>query len=222
MAVLLLLLTFVVFIGIDFFLSQHRPVVAADPEKLSPPETAGEAQVIEGFSVPTQLRYHHGHGWTYRERKNVARVGLDEFGAALAGRITEISGPKPGQWIRQGQQIWTVTRNGESTGLVSPVEGEVVEVNNEALENPALLRQDPYGKGWLLVVHVPDEESTGRNLLPESLVPAWMRNCAERLYRLQPQLAGLTAADGGRPAEDLLAGLPGADWRETTRKFFMS
>jgi glycine cleavage system H lipoate-binding protein len=222
MAVLLLLLTFALFIGIDYFLSQHRPILAEHPQPEPLPEPHSDVQVVDGFTVPKRLRYHHGHAWVYRERKNVARVGIDEFGSALAGRISSIRGPQPGQWIRQGQKVWTVTRNGETTEMVSPIEGEVVEVNTEVLENPALLREDPYGKGWLLVVHVPDEESTARNLLPDSLVPSWMRNCAERLYRMQPQLAGLTAADGGIPADDLLAGIPGADWRDTTRQFFLS
>jgi len=106
--------------------------------------------------------------------------------------------------------------------MVSPTEGEVMEINTEIVKNPALLRQDPYGKGWLVSVHVPDEESTGRNLVPPALVRGWMREAVERLYALQPRLAGAVAADGGRPAEDLLRALPDVNWKEATSGYFLT
>jgi hypothetical protein len=73
-----------------------------------------------------------------------------------------------------------------------------------------------------LTVHVPDEESTTRNLVPKGLVREWMREAVERLYSLQPALAGAVAADGGRPAEDLLAALPDANWKRVTGEFFLT
>jgi hypothetical protein len=106
--------------------------------------------------------------------------------------------------------------------MVSPTEGEVMAVNSDVLENPTLLRQDPYGKGWLVSVHVPDEENTMRNLIPRMLVGEWMREAVERLYARQPALAGAVAADGGRPADDLMAALPGSNWKEVTGEFFLT
>jgi glycine cleavage system H lipoate-binding protein len=177
---------------------------------------------VDGFAVPEELRYHHGHSWLYRERKNLARIGVDEFAAVLAGGIEKIELPKPGQWIRQGQRAWTLTRSGDTAEMASPVEGEVIEINEEVLRDPALLRKDPYGKGWLMTVHVPDEESTTRNLLPKSMVAPWMRQCVERLYCLQPELAGVVAADGGRPVEDIFEHLPHTNWKQLAQEFFLS
>jgi glycine cleavage system H protein len=147
---------------------------------------------------------------------------VDQFASTLLGKIEAIGLPKPGHWIRQGQKAFTFFRNGEKTEILSPVEGEVIEVNEQVLQNPALLRTDPYGAGWLLMVHSPDEASTLRNLLPSQVVGAWMRDAAERFYALQPQLAGASAADGGVPAEDPLGNLPGIEWEKTTREFFLS
>ena len=142
--------------------------------------------------------------------------------AALAGQVEKIELPKPGQWIRQGQRILSFYRAGEKTEMVSPTEGEVMEINTELLANPALLRSDPYEKGWLATVHVPDEENTSRNLVPKGLVREWMREAVERLYAHQPALAGAAMADGGRPADDLLAGLPEKSWKEVTGEFFLT
>ena len=146
------------------------------------------------------------------------RVGADEFAAALVGKIEKIELPKPGQWIRQGQKVISFFRDGQKTEMVSPTEGEVMAVNSDVLENPTLLRQDPYGKGWLVSVHVPDEENTTRNLIPRMLVGEWMREAVERLYARQPALAGAVAADGGRPAEDLMAALPGCQLEGSHRR----
>lgn len=222
MAVILVLATFLVFIVIDTILSRRKaavPVISATTEAAT--EAAGP-NYVDGFAVPDNVRYHPGHAWLLRERKNVMRVGADEFAAALAGKVEKIELPKPGHWIRQGQKAWSFYRNGEKTEMVSPIEGEIVEVNTEVAADPSLLRNDPYGKGWLMTVFVPDEESTGRNLVPTNLVSGWMREAVERIYRRQPEFAGALAADGGRPAEDLCANIPNVDWKALTAEFFLT
>jgi glycine cleavage system H lipoate-binding protein len=221
MTVLLVLAMFLAFALLDWVLSrgEAKVVVEARP----PVSPALEPEYVDGFLTPQALRYHPGHGWLMRERRNLVRVGVDEFAAALAGKIDRIELPKPGQWIRQGQRAWALFRNGEKSEMVSPTEGEVVEVNREVLEDPSLLRKDPYGRGWLLALHVPDEEGTSRNLVPKRLVRTWMREAVERLYTQQPQLVGAVAADGGRPVDDLFAALgPGASWQSVTGEFYLT
>jgi glycine cleavage system H protein len=221
MTVILVLGTFVVFIVLDYVLNRKKaihtvPVVAAESA------TAGAGEFVTGFHTPENLAYHPGHTWVMNERKNMVRMGADEFAAALAGKIEKVELPKPGQWVRQGQKILAFFRGGEKVEMVSPTEGEVMTVNEQVLQNPALLRQDPYGRGWLLAIHVPDEESTARNLVPKGLVRDWMRQSVERLYARQPMMAGTVAADGGVAAEDLLAEVPGANWKEVAGEFFLT
>ncbi len=221
MVPLLVLGTFLIFILLDWLLSRNP---SAAPVRAATPGRAAHVRndIVEGFQVPEKLSYHPGHSWLVRERRNLVRVGADEFAAALAGSVDSIELPRPGQWIRQGQRAWGFLRHGQKTEMVSPTEGEIVEVNQELIENPALLRSDPYGKGWIATVHVPDEESTSRNLVPAGLVRNWMRDAVTRLYACQPLLAGPVAADGGRPSDDLLAGLPNADWKEVAAEFFLT
>lgn len=219
MTVILVLVTLFGFVILDWFL--HRgtlPVVAVPTE----PTEVSQHDKFAGFFAPDKVRYHAGHAWLHDEGGHIARTGADEFAAALAGNVSKIEVPKPGRWVRQGQKAWTLHRNGEVTEMVSPVEGEVVEVNQEVLANPALLRDDPYGRGWLMAVHVPDEESTTRNLIPTKLVRSWLRDAVEQLYAMQPATAYATAADGGEPARDLLQGLDHLAWPEVTRRFFLT
>src|SRR5215831_19001941 len=188
MTVLLVLATFLVFIVLDYALNRRKAIatVGVEAPKTVPAQLGGD--YVNGFLVPENVSYHSGHSWLVRERKNVVRVGADEFAAALAGKLEKIELPKPGQWIRQGQKMVAFLRNGERAEMVSPTEGEILEVNPEVAANPALMRQDPYGKGWLLSIHVPDEENTGRNLVPKMLVREWMSEAVSRLYARQPQL----------------------------------
>ena len=222
MTVLLVLGTFMVFIVLDYALNHRKAMQTVSAEGQTLAAARAGSEYVDGFLVPASVSYHSGHSWLVRERQNVVRMGADEFAAALMGKIEKIELPKPGQWIRQGQKAISFFRDGQKTEMVSATEGEVMAINAEVLENPALLRQDPYGKGWLLSVHVPDEENTTRNLIPRKLVGEWMREAVERLYSRQPSLAGAVAADGGRPAEDLLAGLPDTNWTEVTGEFFLT
>jgi hypothetical protein len=106
--------------------------------------------------------------------------------------------------------------------MLSPVEGEVAEVNAEVVADPGLLRRDPYGRGWLMTVAVHDEDVVLRNLLPAGMVRGWLREAAERLYARQRPLAGAVAADGGRPVDDVMAELPDESWKKTAEEFFLT
>jgi glycine cleavage system H protein len=220
MTVLLVLVTFIVFLVIDAVLNRKK--VPAVQMEVPAGVMAESAEVVGGFHWPDALKYHPGHTWVAHERKNVLRVGADEFAAAVAGPLDAVELPKPGTWVRQGQKIIGLMRSGEKIELVSPVEGEVVEVNADVQKDPGSLRSDPYGKGWLFAVFSPDEEGTSRNLLPTNLARAWMRQTVDRLYSLQPQLAGATAADGGVPVENLAAALPGLTAKQLTDEFFLN
>jgi glycine cleavage system H protein len=152
----------------------------------------------------------------------LARVGIDDFGARLAGKIDSIVLPKRGQWIRQGQRFATLIRDGQKAELVSPVEGEVTSVNDTLLSNAALMNSDPYREGWLVSVISPDIATNFRNLLNGSLARKWMVEAANRLQMKVPPLAGAVAQDGGVAVHDLTAQLPTTNWVEITSEFFLN
>jgi hypothetical protein len=96
MTVILVLITFLAFIVLDYVLNRRKsmavqPVAAEAPKAV--PVLAGD--YVDGFHVPETVAYHPGHGWLVRERKNVVRIGADEFAAALAGKIEDRL-PSPG------------------------------------------------------------------------------------------------------------------------------
>lgn len=222
MTVLLVLLTFVTFLLIDHF---HSRKVVVQPavqvaKREAPPRLA--PSLVGGFQVPEKLRYHPGHTWALSESPSLVRVGMDEFASKLTGKIERITLPQRGQWIRQGQKIWSLHRDGATVDMVSPIEGSVADINENAVRDPELARKDPYGEGWLLTVQSPDAKTNFRNLLGGALARWWTEESASRLQRRMPLALGALAQDGGVAMDNLAAQIPDKDWATLAKEFFLS
>ena len=223
MTVILMLAMFAIFLTIDYLRKGKEAAQTAEARleavttSLRPMPT-----IVAGFDLPENRSYHQGHTWALQESPTLVRVGIDDFGARLAGKIDEIVLPKRGQWVRQGQRFVTLVRDGQKTELVSPVEGEVTNVNGALTRDAALSNSDPYGQGWLVSVVSPDATTTFRNLLSGSLARKWMAEASHRLQVRAPMLAGAVAQDGGVAVHDLTLQLPTEQWSQITREFFLT
>jgi glycine cleavage system H lipoate-binding protein len=223
MTVLLVLFTFATFLLIDHFRTRHAVVqpalqVAAQQE-LAP---RFQPALVGGFEVPENLRYHPGHTWALRESPALVRVGMDDFASKLVGKVENIALPQRGQWIRQGQKMCTVHRDGSAVDMVSPIEGSVADINEAVVQDPKLALRDPYGEGWLVTVQSPDARTNFRNLLGGALARWWTEESASRLQRRMPMALGALAQDGGVAMNDLTTQLPDQDWMALAKEFFLS
>jgi glycine cleavage system H protein len=223
MVVLMVFLTFALCIGIDYILNRReRAMVPATVKAVKRGPAVFEAtSVVEGYQVPEGLRYHPGHTWAWVEDGDTVRVGMDDFARRLVGKVSKIELPRVGEMVRQGAAGFKIHRNGLQTELVSPIEGEVVEVNAEALANPGSIHDDPYGKGWLYAVRTPDVKRAINNLIPANMVSAWMGSAARALRFKVHNRVGLAYQDGGEPVEDVVAELGEERWNELTREFLL-
>ena len=224
MTVLLVLITFIGFLTIDYFYSRGKQTVVQVAPAVTKHSVVRplEPSLVGGFKVPEALRYHPGHTWALSESPNLVRVGIDDFAGKINGAIEKINLPQRGQWIRQGQKIWSIERNGKKVDMVSPIEGSVAEINDAVLTNPGLAAKDPYGEGWLLTVQSPDAKTNFRNLLGGALARWWMEEAAGRLQRRMPMLAGAMAQDGGVAVDNLTSELPNDEWEKVAKEFFLS
>jgi len=224
MTVIMVLLTFAVFLAIDYVRGQKQVVrQPAVHSVLREAESHVVPAMVAGFQVPENVRYHTGHTWALSESRELVRVGMDDFASKLIGKIDSISLPQRGRWVRQGQKIWTIFRDGKSVDMVSPIEGTVSDVNEAVVKNPDLARKDPYGEGWLVTVQAPDSKINFRNLLGGALARLWTESSALQLRKRMPvAMASALAQDGGVAVDDITAHLPNEDWAELTKEFFLS
>lgn len=218
MTILLVLFTFVTFLAIDYFIGPKA--ILPTQEKEVRPALQMRPSLVNGFSLPEELRYHPGHTWVLPETSDLVRCGIDDFSAKLLGKTESVQLPQRGQWLRQGQKMAAFVRNGVPVELVSPVEGTVTDVNEKVLSTPALIAGDAYGEGWLIALQVPDPDTNYRNLLSGEVARGWMAEAANRLAaRLQMNPA--TMHDGGVAADDLGAQIKPEEFAETAREFFL-
>ncbi|HEX6879959.1 MAG TPA: glycine cleavage system protein H [Terriglobales bacterium] len=227
MTVILVLVTFVGFLLIDHFMSRGKaPVFAGQASgRREPAIPRLQPNMVSGFKVPESLRFHPGHTWALSESPNLVRIGVDDFASKIVGgKIESVQLPQRGQWIRQGQKVWSFVRNGQKIEMVSPIEGSVADVNDALVADPSLMNKDPYGEGWMVTVQSPDAKTNFRNLMGGALARWWTEESSSRLMKKLPgSMGGLALAqDGGVATSDIAAGLPDDKAAELAREFFLT
>ncbi len=102
--------------------------------------------------LPPDLQYTVEHEWL--APGSPATVGITAVAAEALGDIVYLELPAVGATITAGEVVGEVESTKSVSELYSPVSGTVVEVNDAAVADPALVGTDPYGAGWLLRVDV--------------------------------------------------------------------
>lgn len=196
-----------------FLNRQRRPAV---PARARPP------RVIEWFMLGDNLYYHQGHTWANPEGANAVRVGIDDFAQKLVGKLDSVELPPVGAHLFQGEVGWKFRVGDKLVELLSPVEGEVVAVNEDARKSPELVNHDPYGRGWLMLVKLSSMKSNLRNLLSGALAGAWMEQTVEQLRRRVSNNLGVALQDGGVPVNGIAKSISPDKWEEVAREFFLT
>jgi len=223
MVAILVLATFVCFVIVDYFLQTRRPqplkvaAASAEPEDVSFP-----INIVSGFKLPAGLSYHSGHAWAAKESRNVVRIGMDDFAVRLLGKVDQLDLPARGRWLRQGEKGWTLARGGHRFEMLSPIEGEVVDVNPEVLNDPSVIHKDPYGVGWLVAVNSPAADSNLKNLLRGRLAQRWMEESVATLHTYLSPSTGVHLQDGGHAISDLLSVFPEERWERLVHELFLA
>lgn len=220
----LVLVTLILLVAHDYYLQRRHarllemkreaPAVQEEPSSMP-------MNVVGGFKAPAHLSYHPGHAWAVKESRQTVRVGLDDFAARVVGQIDQIDLPARGRWLRQGERGWTIGRGSHRFEMLSPIEGEVVDVNPEVLLNPALIHQDPYGVGWLVAVKAPAVDGNMKNLLHGRLAQRWMEESVGALHtRISPG-SEARLQDGGHAIGDVLSLVPEFQWEKFVQEMLL-
>ncbi|MDQ4504603.1 glycine cleavage system protein GcvH [Sinomonas sp. ASV322] len=106
--------------------------------------------------VQNGLRYSEEHEWL-DVAQSPARVGVSAVAADALGDVVYLDLPEVGTEVTAGATCGEIESTKSVSDLYAPVTGTVVEVNQEAIDNPALVNEDPYGAGWLFTVEVSAE-----------------------------------------------------------------
>ena len=110
------------------------------------------------MNLPKDLRYTKEHEWV-RVKGAEAEVGVTDFAQGELGDVVFVELPQVGSHVAQMKSFGTIDAVKTVSDLFAPVSGEVVAVNTSLKDDPSLVNQSPYEKGWMIRIKMtkPDE-----------------------------------------------------------------
>ncbi len=129
--------------------------------------------VVKGCNLPDHLHYDvDNHIWFAEEADGNVKMGMTTVATAMAGQLVAFTPKKVGRKVDAGKSCATV----ESGKWVGPAKsaaaGEVVKINDDLVANPKLANDDPYGKGWFIILKPTDWATAKMGLTPGDQVTA--------------------------------------------------
>ena len=107
------------------------------------------------MEAPADLRYSKEHEWV-RVEDDTGVVGITDYAQDQLGDIVYLDLPAVGAGVAQNEKMGEIESVKAVSDLFSPVNGEVIEVNQEAVDAPEVVNQEPYRRGWLFKVRLSD------------------------------------------------------------------
>jgi glycine cleavage system H protein len=109
-------------------------------------------------SYPDDLKYHHEHDWA-RIDGDEAVLGVTWYAQDALGELVHYEAPDVGSTVSKDSSYGEVESVKAVSDLISPLSGEVLEVNAKVVDAPETVNEDPYGDGWLIRIRMssPDE-----------------------------------------------------------------
>jgi len=106
-------------------------------------------------TYPDDLKYHPEHDWA-RIDGGEAVLGVTWYAQDALGELVHYEPPDEGQQISKDESYGEVESVKAVSDLISPLSGEVIEVNRKVVDEPETVNADPYGEGWLIRIRMGD------------------------------------------------------------------
>lgn len=196
--------------------SLHPMNAEMEKEHLNTPKQHFERS-LEGFfqpllsvQLPTDRLYTKRHVWVHNDTSSTTTIGVDHIGAYFLQPIVSVVLPQtPSRIEYKSPCTWLVLREG-TIALRSAVAGIATESNNNLLEHPYLLLDDPYNSGWLLRIKKSDGKQPRSELLTsDDFTPIFheevrgVRDKFAAAFRKSRPSVGPTLFDGGEPVKSV-------------------
>lgn len=111
-------------------------------------------------NIPQTLHYTKTHEWIRKDDEYIT-IGITDHAQTMLGDLVYVELPEVEANVEGGQECAVVESVKAAADIYCPAPGEVIEVNSAVIENPALINQDPYGKGWLFRLRPIDKKLAG-------------------------------------------------------------
>jgi glycine cleavage system H protein len=127
---------------------------------------------VDGYEVPQGLYYSKDFAWVKIEGDKV-RMGITDYAQKQLREIVYADLPEVGAEVKQNEPYGTLESVKAVSDVIAAVSGTVEEVNTEVLSKPEILNEDPYVKGWLIVVKPSNLQVELSNLMDFDKAVEW-------------------------------------------------
>ncbi|MDA1476351.1 glycine cleavage system protein GcvH [Bacillus sp. CLL-7-23] len=118
------------------------------------------------MSTPKELRYSEEHEWVKTEGDTV-RIGITDFAQSELGDIVFVELPEVGDEIQADEPFGSVESVKTVSELYAPINGKVIEINEELEDSPEFVNESPYEKAWMIVVEPADSTEIDKLMTAE-------------------------------------------------------
>jgi len=179
-------------------------------------------QLSEWFRMPQGVSFHPGHAWVRREAPGIIAIGMDDFAQQLVGPVSRLKLPRPGQSLHEGTRGWALEADAKQIDMLAPATGTIVAVNDELVDHPELVNNDPYGRGWLVKLRVPNLSAALAPLNAGAKAKAWMESVSQQLTASMSPELGQLCQDGGMPVSGFARSIDEEHWDDVARTFLLT
>ena len=118
-------------------------------------------------NIPSDLRYARTHEWV-RASGDTATVGITDHAQHELTDVVFVELPAVGRQVKAGEACAVVESVKTASDIYSPVSGQIVEVNQAAVDNPAWVNSEPYGSGWFYKIKLSNPAELNNLLSPQT------------------------------------------------------
>tara|TARA_B100001778_G_scaffold195331_2_gene161013 strand:- start:2763 stop:3143 length:381 start_codon:yes stop_codon:yes gene_type:complete len=118
------------------------------------------------MNIPENLKYTADHEWVMITGER-AKVGITDYAQDALGDVVFVDIPELGKRVTVGETVTEVESTKSVSDIYAPLEGEIIEINQELDDSPELLNGDPYGEGWIFILQL-SETASAESLLSAS------------------------------------------------------
>jgi len=99
--------------------------------------------------IPRDMRYTKSHEWVKRNEDNTLTVGITQYAQQQLGELVFVELPEVGAHIEVGDEMGVVESVKAASDIYCPITGDIVEINEQLINHPEFVNQEPYQKGWI-------------------------------------------------------------------------
>jgi glycine cleavage system H protein len=226
MVALFVILTIITFLTMDHFVQRWQiaraAAVAPVAEHAAPalPGVVGAAPL-----VPKGIYLGGDQTWVSPGASGAITLGISPLAIKAIGRPDDMYLVPVGATVRKGQTLLRIFRGKRLLSLRAPFDGRVAEVNVAAFEDASLVRDDPFGQGWIYKLSPKGEVKLDDYAAGEE-AESWLEGEIRRLRDFFSNLgkggvtlAGATLQDGGMPVEGFGLQLDEKSWKRFVKEF---